>query len=73
MDNRTQSTIESLLESKPNNDINQLKDLTGLPISPYFSAMKYRWLIDNVPAVQKAILEKRCMFGTIDTWLIWVR
>jgi len=44
----------------------------GLPISPYFSALKLRWLKDNVPAVRKAIRERRCLAGTIDSWLIWV-
>jgi glycerol kinase len=28
----------------------------GLPISTYFSAVKLRWLLDNVPAVSKAVL-----------------
>lgn len=28
--------------------------------------------MDNVPEVKIAIKENRCMFGTIDTWLIWV-
>ena len=34
--------------------------------------MKLRWLIDNNKDVQKAIQEDRCMFGTVDSWLIWV-
>lgn len=49
-----------------------LKSLCGLPISTYFSALKLRWLLDNVPAVHEAIDQKRCYFGTVDTWLIWV-
>lgn len=72
MDNRTESTINSLLESKKNKNVNQFQELTGLPINPYFSASKYKWLIDNVPSVKTAIEEKRCLFGTVDTWLIWV-
>ena len=31
-----------------------------------------RWLIDHVPEVKKAVDEGQCMFGTVDTWLIWV-
>ena len=31
-----------------------------------------RWLLDHVPEVKKAVDEGRCMFGTVDTWLIWV-
>lgn len=49
-----------------------LKKYCGLPISTYFSALKLRWLMDNVPDVRQAIDEGRCLFGTVDTWLIWV-
>lgn len=72
LDNRTSTTLDKLLEKVPNKNQNYLKPICGLPLSPYFSALKLRWLIDNEPKVQKAILEKRCLFGTIDTWLIWV-
>ncbi len=46
---------------------------TGLPISTYFSAVKLRWLLDNVDEVQQAVLSERAMFGTVDSWIIWVR
>ncbi|XP_065226671.1 glycerol kinase-like [Planococcus citri] len=71
MDNRTVKTIENLLNTKPDKCQDQLREKCGLPISPFFSALKYRWLIDNVPEVKKAIQENRCLFGTIDSWLIW--
>lgn len=45
---------------------------TGLPLSTYFSAVKVRWLLDNVKKVQRAVEEDRALFGTIDSWLIWV-
>lgn len=45
---------------------------TGLPLSTYFSAVKLRWLLDNVEEIQKAVEDRRAMFGTIDSWLIWV-
>ena len=31
-----------------------------------------RWLLDNIMAVQKAVLDRRCLFGTVDTWILWV-
>lgn len=46
---------------------------TGLPISTYFSAVKLRWMMDNVEKVHEAVLSHRAMFGTVDSWLIWVR
>ena len=50
----------------------QIKALTGLPISTYFTAMKMRWLIENVPGVQSDLQSGDCLFGTVDTWLLWV-
>ena len=72
LDMRTTSTVDAILETVPNKSLNYLKPLCGLPISPYFSALKLRWLIENVPKVRQAIEEKRCCVGTVDTWLIWV-
>ncbi|XP_063233892.1 glycerol kinase 3 [Bacillus rossius redtenbacheri] len=70
-DIRTASTVDLILAKVPNNSKNSLMPLCGLPISPYFSALKMRWLIDNVPAVRKAIKDRRCLFGTVDSWLVW--
>jgi len=39
----------------------------------YPSAGKFLWLLTNVPAVRAAVDADLCLFGTIDTWLIWVR
>ncbi|XP_049886227.1 glycerol kinase [Pectinophora gossypiella] len=73
LDMRTSSTIDKLLDIVPNKTRNKnyLKPLCGLPLSPYFSAVKLRWLSDNVDAVKKAMKKGTCCFGTVDTWLIW--
>lgn len=73
LDTRTSTTIERLLDSVPNKTRNQnyLKPICGLPLSPYFSAVKLRWLKDNVEVVKKAMDNGTCLFGTVDTWLIW--
>lgn len=73
LDMRTTSTVDTLLDTVPNKTRNKnyLKPLCGLPLSPYFSAVKLKWLQENVPTVKKAIQERRCLFGTIDSWLIW--
>ena len=47
------------------------RETTGLPISTYFSAFKWLWLLENVEAVQQAAAEGRCMVGTMDTWLMY--
>ncbi|XP_003790104.1 glycerol kinase 2 [Otolemur garnettii] len=70
LDLRTQSTVESLSKKIPGNN-NFVKSKTGLPLSTYFSAVKLRWMLDNVLDVQKAVEEGRALFGTLDSWLIW--
>lgn len=49
----------------------QLKSKTGLPLSNYFTAIKLRWLVDHVPAVQAAIDAANLLVGTVDTYLLW--
>ncbi|TKS67530.1 Glycerol kinase [Collichthys lucidus] len=71
LDLRTQSTVERLINKAPGRNKNHLKHKTGLPISTYFSAVKLRWLLDNVEEVQQAVLSERAMFGTVDSWIIW--
>ena len=46
--------------------------VTGLPVSPYFSAYKMLWLLENVPAVKKAAEEGKLALGTVDSWLIFL-
>ncbi|CAG9855577.1 unnamed protein product [Phyllotreta striolata] len=70
MDTRTHSTVDEILKFGMRNQ-NFLQQLCGLPVSTYFSALKIKWLMDNVPHVKEAIEDKRCLFGTVDTWLIW--
>lgn len=71
MDVRTSSTVDQLAEKLPDKDKNHYRNLCGLPLSTYFSGVKLRWLKDNVPEVAKAIDDGNCLFGTIDTWLLW--
>lgn len=73
LDARTKSTVETILAKVQGGNKDFLKKHCGLPISTYFSALKLKWLIDNVQEVRDAIAENRCLFGTVDTWLIWVR
>ena len=46
-----------------------IREKTGLLYSPYFSASKIRWLLDNVSNVKKRVKSGDCVFGTIDTYL----
>jgi glycerol kinase len=44
---------------------------TGLPLSPYFSALKLRWILDHVPGVREQAEAGEALFGTMDTFLAW--
>nr|CAH7767893.1 unnamed protein product [Callosobruchus chinensis] len=70
MDIRTSSTVDEILQNgkRPQNF---LQNQCGLPVSTYFSALKIKWMMDNVKGVKEAIKEGRCLFGNVDTWLVW--
>lgn len=65
--------VDDLSKKSPDQGVNVLRSLCGLPLTTYFSAVKLKWLLDNVPNVSKARDENRLSFGTMDTWLIYVR
>jgi glycerol kinase len=44
---------------------------TGLPLSTYFSALKIRWLLANVPGTRVRAAAGELLFGNIDTFLLW--
>ena len=44
---------------------------TGLPLSTYFSALKIRWILENVPGVREQAEAGEVLFGNIDTFLVW--
>ena len=42
---------------------------TGLPLDPYFSAGKWRWMLEELPPVRAAADAGRLRLGTVDAWL----
>ncbi len=44
---------------------------TGLLLDPYFSATKWRWMLDEVPEVAAAAARGSLALGTIESWLVW--
>ncbi|THH14755.1 hypothetical protein EW146_g5618 [Bondarzewia mesenterica] len=51
--------------------IRALRELTGLPLSTYFSAVKLRWMIDHHDDVRKAHEEDDMLFGTVESWIVY--
>lgn len=70
-DARTLETVQQLTE-KAGGNTHLLEHICGLPLTTYFTAVKLRWLLDNVPVIAQAQEQGRLCFGTMDTWLIYV-
>lgn len=45
-------------------------EIAGLPLDPYFSATKLRWLLDNVPEAQGLRRAGRLRLGTSDSYFL---
>lgn len=44
---------------------------TGLRINPYFSALKIRFILDQIPNGQERAEKGELLFGTVDSWLLY--
>ncbi len=49
----------------------RLRGKTGLPLATYFSGLKLRWLLENIPGARARAASGDALFGTIDSWLVW--
>ena len=45
--------------------------LAGLPLDPYFSASKLRWILKNVTEAQTLLKKKRLRLGTSESFFIY--
>ena len=63
--------IVSSLITQHNNNKDHFRPYCGLPISTYFFATKIAWLYNNIPRVKHAINNNTCLFGTVDTWILY--
>ncbi len=50
---------------------NRFREATGLPLSTYFSGLKMRWLLENVPGARAKADSGELLLGTIDSFLVW--
>ena len=57
------------LSREPGEDF--FRSRTGLPLSTYFSALKLRWILENVPGARAQAESGELLFGNIDTFLLW--
>lgn len=67
-DTRTQPHVDRLARD---GGTDRFRQLTGLPLSSYFSATKMAWLLDNVDGARARAEAGELAFGTMDSWLVW--
>ena len=48
-----------------------VKERTGLNLSPYFSAAKFSWFLEEVPAVQELAKNNMLILSTMDSFLLY--
>jgi len=60
-DTRGTDLVNSLSEKA-----SHIFETTGLPLTPYYSASKFRWLKDNIPAAKQS----QAVFGTLSSFLV---
>jgi glycerol kinase len=61
---------ETLLNALPLSQ-QQVREHTGLRISPHYGASKMRWCLDQLPAVQEAVKTSDACIGPIASYLFW--
>ena len=49
----------------------RFRERTGLPLATYFSGLKIRWLLKNIPGVREGAEAGDFLFGNLDTFLVW--
>ena len=48
-----------------------VREKTGLQLSPFFSAPKLAWILENIPNARERAQRGELCAGTMDTWTIW--
>ncbi len=49
----------------------RIREVTGLPIDPLFSASKIAWLLEHVDRGPARAAQGELCVGTVDSWLLW--
>lgn len=48
-----------------------VRDKTGLLLDPYFSATKWKWILEQAEGAAGKLEQGRLLAGTMDSWLLW--
>ncbi|MBL1422383.1 MAG: glycerol kinase [Alphaproteobacteria bacterium] len=66
-DNRGENIIDDL---KKNGAEKVVLELAGLPLVPYFSASKFKWILDNVALAADLLAQDNLCLGTTDAFFL---
>jgi glycerol kinase len=67
-DTRVADAVEELARD---GGADRFRGKTGLPLATYFSALKIRWILDNVSGARARAEAGELLFGNVDTFLLW--
>ncbi len=66
-DRRTAHAADKLSETHGD----MITQKTGVQVDAYFSALKIKWILDNVEQAKNLSEKGELLVGTLDTWLLW--
>ncbi len=67
-DTRVSNYVDELAKSGGQD---RFRGKTGLPLATYFSGLKIRWMLENVPGLRGMADAGDALFGNVDTFLLW--
>ena len=67
-DTRVSSYVDDLAKAGGQD---RFRAKTGLPLATYFSGLKIRWILENVPGARALAESGDIIFGNIDTFVLW--
>jgi glycerol kinase len=66
-DRRTNTTAQAMKEAGKGAEV---RNSTGLPLDPMFSALKFGWLLDDIDPDRSRARNGSIALGTVDSWLL---
>jgi len=67
-DVRTQPIVDRLAAD---GGVDRFRELSGLPLNPYFAGTKIMWVLENVEGARERAEAGDLVFGTTDSWVLW--
>jgi glycerol kinase len=67
----TRTSDDVLQFSKDGGGQDRFRAKTGLPLATYFSGLKIRWMLENLPSLRSQAENGEILFGNVDTFLLW--